>query len=178
MHSKKCNIKLFDKNNLNMSRTKNKKQLSNTSISSCDITLQKNLDELDEFIKITFPDENNIKHFHVRITPEQGIWKDGIFDFSFTIDEEWPIKPPTVRSITRIWHPNIAEDGEVCLSMLKENYSPTISIGNLIAGLQFLFCEPNAQSPLNNEAALQLRQNPQAFEAKVKDYIRQYCPKP
>ena len=160
-----------------MSRTKNKKQSSNASASPCDFTLQKNLDELDDSIKIFFPDQNNIKHFHVRITPEQGPWGGGVFDFSFKIDEEWPHKAPNVRSITRIWHPNISEDGEVCLSMLKDQYKPTVSIENLIAGLQFLFCEPNPQSPLNNEAALQMRQDQEAFEAKVKDYIQQYCPK-
>lgn len=159
-----------------MSRTKLRKQTSN-SISPCDFKLQKDLDELDKSINITFPDKNNIKHFHIRITPEQGIWKGGVFDFSFKIDEEWPHKAPNIKAITRIWHPNISENGEVCLSMLKESYNPTISIGNLIAGLQFLFCEPNPQSPLNNDAALQMRQDQQAFEAKVKDYIQSYCPK-
>ena len=29
--------------------------------------------------------------------------------------------PPEVRCVTKLWHPNITEQGEICLSILRQN---------------------------------------------------------
>jgi ubiquitin-protein ligase len=64
----------------------------------------------------------------------------------------------------------------VCLSILKESYSPVTPIGHLIAGLQFLFTEPCPQPPLNTEASQMFQSDAEKFQEKVDDYIRLYCP--
>lgn len=150
-------------------------------LTACQIRVQHDLDEFDPAaypgVKISLPDPLNIQSFIVRLTPSQGIWSGGNFDFKFTIPDDFPFERPTVRCETRIWHPNIEETGAVCLNILRDNYTPVTSICHLIVGLQFLFDEPNPTSPLNKDASLQLEQNSDAFATRAREYMRLYCPK-
>ena len=148
--------------------------------SECLIRLQKDLDDVPTLgnVKLTFPDPNVLQHFIVRIVPEAGIWRGAPDDFDFTIPDQWPIEKPKVKIITRIWHPNIIEPPEcgIDLRILRKNYSPALQITQLIAGLQFLFSEPNPHGyPLNREAAEQYRENYNAFKLKAEEYINLYC---
>jgi ubiquitin-conjugating enzyme E2 M len=152
---------------------------SGSSASPRDIRLQRDLDELNTSgsVSLSFPDPANLTVFVVRIGPETGPWKNGKFDFEFSIPGNWPIEPPKVRILTRTWHPNVTEEGSVCLSLLKENYSPVMTISHVIAGLQFLFQEPCPQSPLNTEAGHMFQHENTKFQEKVDEYIRLHCPK-
>ena len=155
--------------------TLNKKHRAN----SAQIRLNKDLEEVvsGNEAEISFPDPNNIQKFIIRIIPTNGIWRGGKFEFLFDIPDEWPIQRPKVTIVTRVWHPNISEDGPVCLNILRDNYSPVTSINHLIQGLYFLFSEPNPNSPLNTDASIQYLQNRQAFIEKAEDYMKKYCPK-
>jgi len=143
------------------------------------IRLQKDLEEATVMadVTITFPNPDNIQKFHVRLLISHGIWAGGKFDFSFDIPNDWPHQRPEVKILTRVWHPNIAEDGPVCLNILRDNYTPVMSISHLIAGLQYLFDQPNPQSPLNFDASQQYLQNYEAFKVKAEQYKDEYCPK-
>lgn len=145
----------------------------------CLTRLQRDFEEFGDLsnVKIIFPDPNNIQEFLVRVTPDHGIWAHGNFDFKFSVPDGFPFERPTVRCQTRIWHPNIEETGAVCLNILRDNYTPVMSIAQLVVGLQFLFTEPNPASPLNQEAANHFEENLASFTKKAQDYIRLYCPK-
>ncbi|OHT04359.1 Ubiquitin-conjugating enzyme family protein [Tritrichomonas foetus] len=161
-----------------MSRVNRSRRASlpkSSHVSMRDSRLQKDIDDLDSSVKVSFPNPNDLKHFITRIIPDSGLWKGGVFDFDIKIPEEWPIEPPEVSIITRVWHPNLSENGDVCLSLLSEHYTPVISISHIIAGLQYLFCEPNPRSPLNNEAAMQMFADNDLFETTIREYIDKYC---
>jgi ubiquitin-protein ligase len=147
--------------------------------SAREIRLQKDLSELNhsEFAKVSIPDPKDIFRFLVRIKPNKGMWQAGAFDFEFTIPGDWPMDAPKVTLLTRTWHPNVTEDGQVCLSLLKDSYTPVMTIGHLVAGLQFLFMEPCTTSPLNTPAAKMLQTEPEKFQEKVDEYIQLYCHK-
>jgi ubiquitin-protein ligase len=72
-------------------------------------------------------------------------------------------------------HPSVTEEGAVCLSILRESYSPVMTLGHLIAGLQYLFNEPCPQSPLNTEASHLFQKDIRKFQEKVNEYIERYC---
>ncbi|EAY14700.1 E2 ubiquitin-conjugating enzyme, putative [Trichomonas vaginalis G3] len=142
------------------------------------VRLNKDLDEaVSEGIKLSFPEANNIQKFIVLIQPATGHWRAGKFEFEFTIPDDWPITKPDIKILTRVWHPNIDENGAVCLSILRDNYLATLSISQFVAGLQYLFIEPNPNSPLNTEAATMFKNEPAKFQETVDDYIEKYCPK-
>jgi len=55
------------------------------------------------------------------ITPMHGDYIGGRFEFSISIPHEYNFAPPIVKCLTRVWHPNINEEGAVCLSILRQN---------------------------------------------------------
>lgn len=85
--------------------------------------------------------------------PEDTIWEGGTFQLEVTFSEEFPTKPPHVRFLTPMFHPNIYNNGEICLDILQNQWSPIYDIASILTSIQSLLCDPNPQSPANAEAA-------------------------
>lgn len=64
---------------------------------------------------LKFENPDNLHKFKVVIQPDEGYWRNGHFTFEIIVPPEYNIKPPSVTCLTRLWHPNINETGEVCL---------------------------------------------------------------
>lgn len=74
--------------------------------------------------------------------------------------------------LDQIYHPNIQADGKICLNILREDWKPVLTLNSVMVGLQYLLLEPNADDPLNKEAAEDLRSNRRNFESNVHKSIR------
>lgn len=98
----------------------------------------------------------------------QGFYKGGRFPFSFKVNSNYPHEAPKVKCETKIYHPNIDLEGNVCLNILREDWKPVLTINAIVYGLQYLFLEPNPEDPLNKEAAEVLQNNKRTFEMNVK----------
>mmetsp|Transcript_2648 Transcript_2648/g.7297 ORF Transcript_2648/g.7297 Transcript_2648/m.7297 type:complete len:183 (+) Transcript_2648:3-551(+) len=138
--------------------------------SAAELRLQKDISELSlpDTITLEFPEEGNLLQFEVTVRPDEGYYKGGNFTFSFNIRKSYPHEPPKVKCLTKVYHPNIDLEGNVCLNILREDWKPVLSISAVIYGLQFLFLEPNPSDPLNKDAADALQDNPRAFQMNVK----------
>ena len=101
-----------------------------------------------------------------------GFYKGGEFLFDFKITPQYPHDAPKIKCVTKVYHPNIDNDGNICLNILREDWKPVLNINSVIYGLQFLFLEPNADDPLNKEAAHVLRTDRRKFEQNVKASMR------
>lgn len=119
-------------------------------------------------MKTDFPDPDNILHFILSISPDEGIYKGGHFTFTFNMSQNYPHEPPKVKCTQKIYHPNIDTDGNVCLNILREEWKPVLNLNAAIVGLQFLFLEPNASDPLNKEAAEDLARDREGFKRNVR----------
>jgi ubiquitin-conjugating enzyme E2 M len=139
-----------------------------------EIRIQKELDELElpQQCKISFPDPNVLMKFHITITPDESYWKGASYQFAFTVPGMYPHEAPKVKSETKIYHPNIDLQGNVCLNILREDWKPVLSISSVVYGLLYLFLEPNPNDPLNHEAAQVLRQNAGEFGRIVQRTLR------
>ncbi|KAG8895952.1 NEDD8-conjugating protein ubc12 [Tulasnella sp. 417] len=138
--------------------------------SAAQIRVQKDLTELElpSTMKTSFADPADILNFTLTITPDEGMYKGGSFDFSFTINNNYPHEPPKVKCIPTVYHPNLDLDGNVCLNILREDWKPVLNLTSVMVGLQYLFLEPNPDDPLNKEAAEDLRRDRDAFVQNVK----------
>jgi ubiquitin-conjugating enzyme E2 M len=103
--------------------------------------------------KVEFPNPNDFTNFTVTVRPDTGYWAGARYIFQFMIHAEYPHKAPKVLCRTKIYHPNIDLEGNVCLNILKEDWKPVLDINAVIYGLVYLFYEPNPDDPLNREAA-------------------------
>ncbi|VYS52759.1 unnamed protein product [Arabidopsis thaliana] len=139
--------------------------------SAGELRLHKDISELNlpKSCKISFPNgKNDLMNFEVTIKPDEGYYLSGNFVFSFQVSNMYPHEAPKVKCKTKVYHPNIDLEGNVCLNILREDWKPVLNINTVIYGLFHLFTEPNYEDPLNHEAAAVLRDNPKTFEYNVR----------
>ena len=126
-------------------------------------------------VKIEMPDEDDVLHYIISVRVGDGFYKDHWFRFNFIITPDWPYTRPIVTILDDIWHVNIKltkDGGNVCISTLSdEEYTPSVTLLNIVESLKFLLVNPNEKDPLNVDAAKQYKENPDAFEKKVDYYL-------
>ncbi|KAA0036519.1 NEDD8-conjugating enzyme Ubc12-like [Cucumis melo var. makuwa] len=136
-----------------------------------ELRLQKDISELNlpKTCSISFPNgKDDLMNFEVTIHPDEGYYLGGTFLFSFQVSPVYPHEPPKVKCKTKVYHPNIDLEGNVCLNILREDWKPVLNINTIIYGLFHLFTQPNHEDPLNHDAAAVLRDNPKMFEFNVR----------
>ncbi|GAA5855242.1 hypothetical protein JCM9279_007519 [Rhodotorula babjevae] len=138
------------------------------------IRVQKDLTELDlpPTMKTNFPNAEDLLNFELTIAPDEGMYKGGTFKFTVNINNNYPHEPPKVKCVPKIYHPNLDLEGNVCLNILREDWKPVLNLNAVMVGLQYLFLEPNADDPLNKDAANDLRQNRDRFVQNVARSMR------
>jgi len=141
-----------------------------------DIRLMTELSGLDlsavPGVEISHPDKRNQKVFDVIVVPQDGLWKGAKFKFVVKTPNGYPHDPPAVSCDTRVYHPNIDLQGKVCLNILRAEWNPCLGIQHVLMGLMTLFLEPNADDPLNKEAADLMVNDKKKFEKNVYDSLR------
>jgi len=132
--------------------------------------------------RVHFDDPNKLHSFVLFVSPDEGYWAGGRFRFSVDVPDDYNIVPPRVSCDTKIWHPNITEDGEVCLSLLRQNsldsmgWAPTRKLKDVVWGLSSLFGDLlNFEDPLNVEAAEHYERDKDAFVIKVREYVLKHA---
>jgi len=142
--------------------------------SAAQLRITKDINELElpKTCKTEFPDPDDLLTFKLIIYPDEGFYRNGQFSFSFKIGAAYPHEPPKVKCETKVYHPNIDLEGNVCLNILREDWKPVLTINSIVYGLQYLFLEPNPEDPLNKEAALELQSNRRLFEQNVQKTMK------
>lgn len=148
--------------------------LTQSKVSAAQIRLQKDITELElpASVKISFPNASDLFHFDILIRPTEGYYKLGSFLFHVDISDDFPIDPPRIKCMQKIYHPNIDLEGNVCLNILREDWSPVLSLNSVLLGLNFLFLEPNPNDPLNKTAANVLVRSTPTFSKNVRSAMR------
>ena len=89
----------------------------------------------------------------------------GIFKLELFLPEDYPMAPPKVRFLTKIFHPNVDKLGRICLDILKDKWSPALQIRTVLLSIQALLSAPNPDDPLdNNVAELWKKNEPEALK--------------
>lgn len=114
------------------------------------------------------PSESNIMAWHAVIFgPEGTPWEGGTFKLTIAFSEEYPNKAPVVKFVTKMFHPNVYNDGSICLDILQNQWSPIYDVGAILTSIQSLLCDPNPNSPANSEAAALYNENRRAYNKRV-----------
>ncbi|XP_062147811.1 ubiquitin-conjugating enzyme E2 2-like [Alnus glutinosa] len=97
----------------------------------------------------------------------------GTFKLTLQFTEDYPNKPPTVRFVSRMFHPNIYADGSICLDILQNQWSPIYDVAAILTSIQSLLCDPNPNSPANSEAARMFSENKREYNRRVREIVEQ-----
>jgi ubiquitin-conjugating enzyme E2 A len=85
--------------------------------------------------------------------------------------EDYPSHPPEVAFKTPIFHPNVYRNGDICLDILKSNWSPVFDVSNILVSIQSLLNDPNPKSPANGEAAKLFEEDRAEYYRRVRQII-------
>jgi ubiquitin-protein ligase len=137
-------------------------------------------DKTLEYVELRIPDKKNARNLQFLIQgPEGTPYAEHKYDFRVFLGDEYPKKPPSVRCVTKIYHPNINGSGEICLSILKtggkEGWSPVITLDKLALSLHVLMQSPNHDDPLVASITQHFKNFPEDANAKAKQWAEIYA---
>ena len=131
--------------------------------------------EISENISAGPSNQNNLLVWDaVIIGPVGTAYEGGIYRLKINFPKDYPFHPPVIKFVTKVFHPNIHENGEICLDILKNHWSPAYTISQTLLSIVSLLSDPNPEDPLNTEAANLYKTDRYQYILRVQKYIQDY----
>ena len=107
--------------------------------------------------------------------PEDSPFSGGVFFLNIHFPTDYPFKPPKCNFTTRIYHPNINNNGSICLDILKDQWSPALTISKVLLSITSMLTDPNPDDPLVPEIAQIYKTDKAKYEATAREWTRKYA---
>ncbi|OOQ90734.1 Ubiquitin-conjugating enzyme E2-16 kDa [Penicillium brasilianum] len=102
-------------------------------------------------------------------------YSGGVFFLTIHFPTDYPFKPPKVNFTTRIYHPNINSNGSICLDILRDQWSPALTISKVLLSICSMLTDPNPDDPLVPEIAHVYKSDRPRYEATAREWTRKYA---
>ncbi|KAJ8287318.1 hypothetical protein GJAV_G00050180 [Gymnothorax javanicus] len=121
-------------------------------------------------------EESNMLCWQGLLVPDKAPYDKGAFKIEILFPTEYPFKPPKILFRTKIYHPNIDEKGQVCLSVISaENWKPATKVLTVIANLITLVNDPHPDHPLRADLAEEYTKDRKKFFKNAEEFTRKHA---
>ena len=107
--------------------------------------------------------------------PDDSPYAGGVFFLNIRFPTDYPFKPPKMAFTTRIYHCNVNSNGSICLDILKDQWSPALTISKVLLSISSLMTDANPDDPLVPEIAHLLKTNKEKHDANAREWTRKYA---
>lgn len=122
------------------------------------------------------PYADNLRYFAVSVEgPPDSPYAQGVFQMELFLPADYPMAPPKVRFLTKIYHPNVDKLGRICLDILKDKWSPALQIRTVLLSIQALLSAPNPDDPLDTGVAEMWKTNEKEALRRAKEFTESFA---
>ncbi|KAG9315471.1 ubiquitin-conjugating enzyme/RWD-like protein [Chiua virens] len=108
--------------------------------------------------------------------PKDTPYEGGTFEVDIVIPESYPFQPVKMKFITKVYHPNVSSaSGAICLDILKDAWSPVLTLKSTLISLQSLLCSPEPNDPQDAEVAKHYTTSKRSFEDTARYWTQVYA---
>lgn len=134
-------------------------------------------DDPDANISLSLVNESDIHHLKGSFLGPPGTpYDNGKFVVDIQVPIEYPFKPPKMQFDTKVYHPNISSvTGAICLDILKNSWSPVLTLKTSLISLQALLQSPEPNDPQDAEVAKHFITNYESFERTATFWTKTYA---
>ncbi|XP_060074778.1 ubiquitin-conjugating enzyme E2 E1-like [Ylistrum balloti] len=107
--------------------------------------------------------------------PKSSVYEGGVFFLDLNFSQDYPFKPPKVTFRTRIYHCNINNQGHICLDILKDQWSPALTISKILLSVTSLLSDCNPHDPLVGNIAQQYLTNREEHDKIAVQWTKRFA---
>lgn len=122
-----------------------------------------------EGIEYVSTDDATVSEIHAIISgPEETPFFGGKFRMKLVISEDYPNSPPRGYFLTKIFHPNVASNGDICVNTLKRDWNSEVTLKHILQVIRCLLIIPFPESSLNDEAGKLFMESYDEYAARAR----------
>ena len=122
------------------------------------------------------PVGEDVFHWNAMIQgPPDSPYAEGMFSLEVVFPNDYPFKPPKVKFLTRVYHPNVNENGAICLDILKDQWSPALTISKVLLSITSLLTDPNPDDPLVAAIAHTYKTDREKYNKTAREWVHKYA---
>ena len=122
------------------------------------------------------PIDDDLYHWQATIVgPSDSSYQGGLFFLNIHFPVDYPFKPPKLTFITKIYHPNINSNGGICLDILKDQWSPALTISKVLLSISSLLTDPNPDDPLVPDIANLFKADRKKYNDNAREWTRKFA---
>ena len=120
-------------------------------------------------IKFIQNEEERLDEIHAEISGPVGTpFEGGFFRVKLVLTKDFPTSPPRGYFLTRIYHPNVATNGDICVNTLKKDWKADMEMSHILTVIRCLLIVPFPESSLNDEAGRLFMESYEEYERRAK----------
>ncbi|KAK4686940.1 ubiquitin-conjugating enzyme (huntingtin interacting protein 2), partial [Tremellales sp. Uapishka_1] len=130
-------------------------------------------------ISIEMIDDNPFHLIGAFPGPSETPYEGGYYEVDIVIPDAYPFQPVKMKFITKVYHPNVSSaSGAICLDILKDAWSPVLTLKSTLISLQSLLCSPEPNDPQDAEVAKHYLTSRESFNATARHWAQAYAQAP